>query len=83
MGGIFSKLSNEEDTYDRSESEESGLGRVQCYEFPAKLQDPVLAARRYRVVKKLGKGSYGKVFLVWDERRQYVPINYLNENNYF
>ena len=46
------------------------------FSFAPELQDPILSARRYRIVKELGKGSYGKVFLAWDERRQYacVPV---------
>ena len=39
------------------------------YSFPLELQDPILSARRYRIVEELGKGCYGKVFLAWDERR--------------
>lgn len=52
MSIIFSLFSHGHvDTYDRSESEENGNGPLRCYEFPTKLQDPVLSARRYRVVQ--------------------------------
>ena len=46
--------------------------RLTTFLFTPKLQNPLLSARRYRIVKELGKGSYGKVFLAWDERRQYA-----------
>lgn len=48
------------------------------FSFPPDLQDPILSARRYRIVKELGTGSYGIVFLAWDERRQYAsPENFM------
>ena len=63
---------------DRRRSDEIGTtssaekSRCTKFLFPPDLQDPLLSARRYRIVKELGKGSYGKVFLAWDERRQYA-----------
>ena len=40
------------------------------YSFPPELQDTILNVRRYRIVKELGKGSFGKMFLAWDEHRE-------------
>jgi hypothetical protein len=42
------------------------------FSFPPDLQDPILSARCYRLVKKLGKCTFRRVFLAWDERRQYT-----------
>ena len=53
-----------------SSAEESG--QLTEYSFPPDLQDPILSTRRYRIVNQLGEGSHGKVFLSWDERRQYA-----------
>ena len=44
------------------------------FSFPPDLQDPILSARRYRIAKELGEGTFGKVLLVWDERRQYTQL---------
>jgi len=59
-----------------SEEEQSpaaSVGQVRL-RFGAALQDPILSARRYRVLKKLGAGSFGTVLLAWCERRKYITL---------
>ena len=47
---------------------------LERFALKSELQDPVLSARRYFIVEELGEGSYGKVMLAWDERRQYAKF---------